>query len=75
MQATQGIREMGLGRKLVGIVVLAAALAYGPLALAAPGDGADTGAAGCGAAAAPVSGATTAGIEWSSSPRMPGKPY
>ena len=75
-RATAGIRDMGLGRKLVGIVVLAAALAYGPLAMAAPGDGPDTAAsAGCGANAAPAAATGSAAVEWSSSPGMPGMPY
>ena len=75
MDAMRMTEMVSLGRKLIGIAVLAGALVSGPLALAAPGDGAEAGAAGCGANAAPATGATAAGIEWSSSPRMPGKPY
>ena len=76
MQPKQSIREAGLGRTLVGVAALAAALAWGSFAAAAPGEGADpAGAAGCGAGAvaAPVS--TAPVVEWSSSRTVPGKPY
>ena len=77
MQAHLMTREVGVGRTLVGIVALAAALASGSFAAAAPGEGTDTLAtAGCGASA--VSAAVSPGapgVEWSSSRTAPGKPY
>ncbi len=76
MQAKQSIREMGVGRTLVGVVALAAALACGSFAAAAPGEGTDlAGAAGCGASAAAVTVPAAPGAEWSSSRTVPGKPY
>lgn len=76
MDATRTTEMVSFGRKLIAIAVLAVALAYGPLAMAAPGDGpdrADT--AGCGVSTAPEAVAADSEIEWSSSPRMPGEPY
>ena len=77
MEATRTAEMVSFGRKLVAIAVLATALAHGPLALAAPGDDADTaGAAGCGTSAAQAAAVVAdSGVEWSSSPRMPGEPY
>ena len=76
METTRTAGMVSFGRKLVAIAVLAGALAYGPLALAAPGDAADnTGAAGCGVSAAPAAVSADSGVEWSSSRRMPGEPY
>ena len=74
MEASRTAEMVSIGRKLVAIAVLATALAHGPLALAAPGDD-DAVAAGCGTGAAPAAVAADPGVEWSSSPRMPGKPY
>lgn len=75
-QTTQEIRGMGLGRKLVAVVLVAVGLAYGSLASAAPGDRAEsTGATGCGANAAPATLSTAPAIEWSSSQERVGQPY
>ena len=76
METTRTAEMVSFGRKLVAIAVLAGALVSGPLALAAPGDGADrAGTAGCGVSAAAAAVAAETGVEWSSSPRMPGEPY
>ncbi len=74
MQAMQAARRVGSGRKLVGILVLAVALAYGSLA-AASGDSNDGDSAGCGAGPAAVVTTAAPEVEWSSSPGMPGEPY
>ena len=74
MQAKQSIHESRVGRTLIGAVALAAALACGSLAAAAAEGTAPAAAAGCGVSAAPATVAAT-GVEWSSSPTTPGKPY
>ena len=74
MQSQRSIRGLGFGRKVAGIFALAAALAYGALASAAPGEGTDAVATGCGASAAPAA-VPASGVEWSSSRGTPGKPY
>ena len=76
MDTTRTSELVSLGRKLVGISVLATALAYGPLAIAAPGDVADrAGTAGCETGAASTTLSLEPAVEWSSSPSMPGEPY
>ena len=76
MDATRTTELVSFGRKVVGVAVLALALAYGPLAMAAPGDGAERATtAGCGASVPPAALSVESGVEWNSSPGMPGKPY
>ncbi len=76
MEASRTAEMVSIGRKLVAIAVLATALAHGPLALAAPGEDADAAVAvGCGTGGAPAAVVADSGVEWSSSPRMPGEPY
>ncbi len=76
MEATRTTGIISVGRKLIGIAVLAISLVYGPLALTAPGDGADRAeTAACGASAALEAVSVGSGVEWSSSPSMPGEPY
>ncbi len=74
MQAKRSIHRSRVDRTMIGVVALAAALAWGALA-AAPADGATPdAAAGCGPSAEPATAAAN-GVEWSFGPTAPGKPY
>ena len=77
MKPMQPMRDIGLGRTLVGVVALVAALAYGSIAAASAGgtDLAGTTGLGCRASAVAATDSAPSGVEWSSSRGMPGKPY